>query len=400
MITSQSRGAVVATASALLVTMAGTTVPTPLYSIYAGRLGFTGLTVTLLFAVYAIGVVAALTAFGRLSDEIGRKPVLLAALACAGVSAVLFLLPQSLPMLFAARIVSGLSAGLMSGAATAAIVDLFPAERRAVGGALAVGVNTGGLAAGTLIAGIAADLSSAPLVVPFAVHLGFSILAYCAVWRFAPAPVDAGPLRIRPRKLRVPSSIRGAFVRAVLAGESAFAVAGVLTAVSALFLAQHIGLSSHALAGFVVCLVFAGMAVGQIAARRFAPRPAMAVGCGGLAVGAAILGIALGAVSLTALILAAVVSGVSGGLCVNAGLATTVEAVEPARRGEVSSSYFAGLYLMLAVPAIGVGALSAGVGLQTSGLVFACVVALVSAVVGLVEAVSVKRSSPVFEAVG
>ncbi|KXO97845.1 MFS transporter [Tsukamurella pseudospumae] len=384
--------AVVSTAFAFLVVMMGTTLPTPLYSLYSARLGFSSLTVTVLFAVYALGVVAALTVFGRLSDDVGRRPVLLLAVLLAIVSALLFLLPPSLPLLIVARVVSGLGAGLMSGTGTAAVIDLFAPENKGAAGTLAVAVNTGGLAVGTLLAGVVADLASAPLVVPFAVHLGLSLTAFAGLWAFSPRAAVAGRARLRPRPLRVPAEIHGAFVRAVLAAGSAFAVTGVLTAVSAIFLARFLDLPSHALAGGVVFLAFAGMAIGQLVARRLAPRTALVAGCGGLVVAAALLATALAAQSLAALLAAAAVLGVFGGLCMNAGIATTVEQVAPAHRAEVSSSFFAGLYVMLAFPAIGVGALSAVLGLRASGLVFCAVVALLAASVGLIEMRSEARA--------
>lgn len=387
------RRAVTATAFAFLVTMMGTTIPTPLYSIYSAELAFSSLTVTVLFAVYAIGVVGALALFGRLSDDLGRRPVLVLAVALALLSAILFLLPPSLPLLIVARVVSGLGAGFMSGAGTAAIVDLFPAGRKAVAGTLAVAANTGGLALGTLLAGVLASAAPAPLTVPFIVHLVLCGVALLGLTLWAPAPSARGPLRIRPHRLTVPAAIRGAFTRAVLAAGAGFSVTGVLTAVTALFLAKDLHLDSHALAGFVVFLAFAGMAGGQLIARRLRPRVALPAGCAGLVLAAAALALALAAAQLAPLIAAAAILGVSGGLCLNAGLATTVEQVAPAHRGEVSSSFFAGLYLMLAVPAIGVGLLASAIGLRQAGLVFAIAVAVLAVAVGVVELLSARRAS-------
>lgn len=380
-----------ATAFAFIVTMMGTTIPTPLYAIYSRELAFSPLTVTVLFAVYAIGVVGALALFGRLSDDLGRRPVQLIAVGFALLSAVLFLLPPSLSLLIAARVLSGVGAGFMSGAGTAAVLDLFPAERKAAGGTLAIAANTGGLAIGTLLAGVLADLAPAPLLVPFAAHLVLCALAVWALLAWAPAPGVRSRMRIRPQRLRVPRVLRGAFARAVLAAGSAFAVTGVLTAVTALFLSRELRLESHALAGFVVFLAFADMAAGQLIARGLRPRVALVVGCGGLVVAAGLLALALAAVSLAALIGAAVVLGLSGGLCLNAGIATTVERVSPEHRGEVSSSFFAGLYVMLAVPAIGVGLLAGPMGLRGAGLIFTAVVAVLAIVVGACELVSARR---------
>src|SRR4029453_16619282 len=106
--------------------MIGTTLPTPLYPLFEARYSFGERTVTVVFAVYAFGVIAGLLAFGNLSDEIGRKPVLLLGLAFSAISALLFLVANSLVPIYAGRVVSGLSAGIFTGTATAALVDLPP----------------------------------------------------------------------------------------------------------------------------------------------------------------------------------------------------------------------------------------------------------------------------------
>lgn len=389
----RSRRAIIATSFAFLVTMLGTTLPTPLYSIYSEQLAFTPLTVTTLFAVYAIGVVGALALFGRLSDDVGRRPALMGAVALALLSALLFLIPPTLTILLVARIVSGLAAGLMSGAGTAAIMDLFPDNRKSLAGTVAVMVNSGGLAIGTLLSGALASGIALPLVTPFVAHLALCCLALMALVAWTPSPPQRGHLRIRPQRLRVPTEIRGPFLRAVLAAGTGFAGAGVLTAVSALFLARDLQLTSHFLAGFVVFLTFAGITGGQLIARNLEPRTALLAGCAGLVAAAAALAFALASATLAPLLIASVTLGVACGLCMNAGITTTVGKVAPDQRGEVSSSFFSGLYLMLAIPAIGVGLLSTTHGIRPSGLVFSGLVALLALGVGILEALTPRSST-------
>src|SRR5262249_36517123 len=124
--------------------MAATTLPTPLYDLYAKRFGFHTLIITVLFAVYAAGVVLTLVLFGQLSDAIGRRPVMLGAVAISVVSSLILARAQGPGLLLLGRVVSGLAAGLMTGTGTAAVIDLFPPGRRGAGGTLAVAANTGG----------------------------------------------------------------------------------------------------------------------------------------------------------------------------------------------------------------------------------------------------------------
>jgi MFS family permease len=177
----------------------------------------------------------------------------------------------------------------------------------------------------------------------------------------------------------VPAEIRGNYVRAVLSGGAAFAVTGVLTSVSALFLFTVLHDTSHVLAGSVVAIVFIFMAGGQLAARRTTPHRAMLAGCAGLGLAGVVLLLALTLHSLAALLIAAVVLGASGGMCLNAGVATTVGRVREDQRGGVSSAYFAGLYVFLACPAVGVGLIAAHTTLITAGVIL-CVVVIALAI--------------------
>jgi MFS family permease len=136
--------------------MMATTEPTPLYAFWERSYTFGPIVTTLVLATYAIGVIAALLFAGRDSDVDGRRPVLLACVALSALSSVLFLLADGLPMLFAARLVSGFSAGLVSPTATATLVDLAgtgPLWSKVVPGV----VNLLGLGLGPIMGGVLAD---------------------------------------------------------------------------------------------------------------------------------------------------------------------------------------------------------------------------------------------------
>ncbi|WP_052709700.1 MFS transporter [Streptomyces sp. NRRL S-495] len=399
-----------AVALAFWVTMAGTTVPTPLYPLYQRAFGFSTFTVTVIFAVYALGVVAGLLTLGRLSDRIGRRPVILAALLLAAAAATLFELADSLPWLLAARVLSGFGAALVTGAATAALLDLAPPERRLRAQTVALAANMGGLAGGTLFAGVLAEWAGSPLRLPWTVTLvltGAALLGLLAVPETVPAEVrragrsgsptgstlrfspTGSTLRFRPRlrPLHVPPGIRPAFLRAALAGGAGFAVTGVLTAVSGLFLATVLGLHNHALTGLVVALAFLSTAVGQLLVRVLPPARALPLACAGLVLAAALVAGALLGGTLPPLLLGACVNGLATGTAIGTGLGTVNGGVEPHRRGEAVSAFFAVLFTMLSVPVIGVGVLVRATGLRTAGVGFSAAVAVLALAVaaGLVR---------------
>jgi MFS family permease len=367
-------------AYAFLVTMLGATLPTPLYPLYTERFSLDALMVTLIFAVYAFGVLAGLLAFGELSDWIGRKPVLVAGLALSALSAVLFVVADSLFPIFAGRVVSGLSAGLFTGTATAALVDLAPGERRWLGSFVAVVVNLGGLGLGTLLAGVLADHFRSPLRLPFIVDLGLLVPAVMGTL-VVPETVPWRRFRVRLQRLSVPEELRGVFVRGATAGFASFAVAGVLSAVAPAFLAVVLRHTSHSLAGLLVFVLMGSSVVGQLAVRRLSDRRSLVAGCALLAVGSGLLALALAMESLTALFASSAVAGVGIGLAIGAGLAAINQRAPVERRGETASSFFVILYVGLSVPVIATGLAANAFGLRPAGIAFsAAVAALVLAV--------------------
>jgi predicted MFS family arabinose efflux permease len=366
-------------ALAFLATMVGTTLPTPLYPIYQQELGFGGLMVTVVFATYAVGVLAALLLFGRLSDRIGRRPVLLPGLALAAASSLVFLIPDSLPALFAGRVLSGLSAGVFTGVATATIVDLAPPEGRARAGLLAAAVNMLGLGLGPVVAGALADLAPLPLVLPYLVHLGLVAVGVVAVL-LVPEPVtrQPGPVRLEVQRLSVPADVRPVFVRAGIAGFAGFAVLGFFTAVSPLFVSAVLREPSHLLSGLVVFSLLGSSTAGQLLSARLPLRTSLLGGCLALAAGIAVVGAGLATSSLAVLVAGAVVAGLGQGASFRAGLQSVTGTAPAERRSEVSSSFFLLLYVAISIPVIGVGAGAQVFGLVPTAVVFAGLVALLA----------------------
>jgi MFS family permease len=363
-------------AYAFTVTMLGTTLPTPLYPIYQSQIHFSALIVTVVFATYGVGVLAALLLLGPLSDRFGRKRILLPGLALAALSSAIFLVAHGLPLLFVGRALSGLSAGVFTGTATAALLDLAPPDARRQATLIATVANLGGLGLGPLVAGALAQLAPDPLRLPYIVHLALLVPATAAL--LAIPNTGGGSSSAAVAKLSIPGEVRTTFIRAGTVAFAAFATMGLFTAVAPAFVAKVIGDPSRLLSGTVVFALFASSTIGQLSLERSGPERALPIGCVLMIVGTGLIAGALAARSLGLLVAGAVVAGFGTGLGFRAGLAA-VNAQAPAeRRGELNSSYFVVAYLALSVPIIGVGVATEAFGLRPAALVFNGCVALLA----------------------
>jgi MFS family permease len=370
-----------AAAFALAICMLGTTLPTSLYGLYRERYGFSELMITVIFATYAAGVIASLVLFGRLSDQIGRRRVLLPGLVLSALSAVCFLTATGLPLLLVGRVLSGLSAGIFTGTATATLIDLAPAGRRGRATLVATVVNVGALGSGPLLSGLLSQWAGSPLRLTFWVDLALLVPAAIGIWAMPEPIAGTSHPQLRPRALRIPKEMRSIFIEAAVAASAGFAVLGLLTAVTPDFLGQELGVTSRAIVGLVVFAAFAASTVGQLALEFVPERAAIPAGAGALIAGMGSLALGLAASSLALLVLGGVIAGFGQGLTFRGGLTAVNEHSPAAQRGEVASSFFVVMYVAISLPVIGEGVLAQAVGLRAAGLTFAALVAGLSAAV-------------------
>src|SRR4051812_5000343 len=146
-------------ASITMSFLAGSSAPTPLYPIYQQLWHFSPATVTVIFAVYAVALLMMLLVAGRLSDHVGRRPVLIAAAIAQALTMIVFATAQGVGMLIAARILQGIATGAAIGAVGAGMLDL-DREKGTVANAVApaMGTAVGGLIAGALVHWLPAPL--------------------------------------------------------------------------------------------------------------------------------------------------------------------------------------------------------------------------------------------------
>jgi MFS family permease len=368
-------------ALALLMTMATSAVPTPLYVVYQRRDHFSSLVVSIIYAVYAVGVIASLFLVGHVSDWLGRRRVLVIGLLMNVASALVFMVAPSLSGLIVARVISGLSIGLITATATAYLAEL---HRRAHPNAdqrraqiMAIAVNLGGIGFGPLVAGVLAQFAPAPLVLPyFVVGLALAVLAVLVV--AAPETIEPALVRTRwhVQHIVVPLDARRQFFAACLAGLSAFAVYGVFSSLVPRFLAETMGITSHAIAGLVAFTVFASGALAQIALRSLKPNTLLRTGSPTLLVGLALLVTGIWSDALAIFVIATVVTGIGTGLIFRGAMAHVSESAPVGSHAETLAGFFLSAYVGLSIPVVAVGLASDYMSTRVLMLIFAVVVGL------------------------
>jgi MFS family permease len=376
-------------AYAFAVTMLGTTLPTPLYVIYQAQWHFSTSLITLIFAVYAVGVLVALLGAGRSSDQVGRRPVLAAAIVLSIASAVTFILAPGVGWLFLGRVLSGLSAGLMTGTATAALTETARADSGHHASLVATTANMGGLGLGPLLAGLLAQYAPQPTVLPFVVQLGLVAIAGLSLLAVPETVTERSALSLKFHGLGIPEAGKAEFVAAGIAGFAAFSLLGLFSSLVPTFLSGVLHDTSHAAAGAVVFLAFAMATCTQLAGSRLPSRPVMLAGLAVFLAALALIVAGLSAASMPLFLAGTVVSGVAVGAVFMGSLATANRVAPAETRGQVISTFFVFAYVGLTVPVIAVG-----FGSQAFGdfrAILGCAIAL--ATIALASMAIIRRSA-------
>jgi MFS family permease len=367
-------------AYAFAVTMLGTTLPTPLYVIYQAQWHFSTSLITLIYAVYAAGVLAALLVAGRASDQVGRRPVLAVAIGLSILSSVTFILAPGVGWLFAGRVLSGLSAGLMTGTATAALTETARHDSGRRASLVSTTANMGGLGLGPLLAGLLAQYAPGPTVLPFVVQLGMVAVAGLGLLVVPETVTERSALSLRFHGLGIPQAGKAEFIAAGIAGFAAFSLLGLFSSIVPTLLSGVLHDTSHATAGAVVFLAFAVAACTQLAGSRLPTRPVMLAGLGLFLAALALIVAALSAASMPIFLAGTVISGVAVGAVFMGSLATANRLAPAENRGQVISTFFVFAYIGLTVPVIAVG-----YGSQAFGdfrAVLGCAIALAAIALG------------------
>jgi MFS family permease len=367
------------------VTMAFSTVPAPLYVLYQARDHFGALLVTVIFAAYAVGVLASLFLAGHISDWFGRRRMVAAAVGVNMASGVVFLAWPAVPGLITGRVISGAGIGMLTATATAYLSELHAAARPGQPGrraeVAATAANLGGLGLGALLAGLLAQYAGHGLQLPYLVSealMAGGALALAAtpetVARPRPRP------RYHPQRVSVPAADRPAFFTAGLATVAAFAPLGLFTSLAPGFIAGTLGDRSHALAGLATFVVFGAAALAQVALSRAASSRQLHAGLTGLILGLALVTVAVWLPSLTIFLLGGALAGAGAGAAFKGSISTVIAIAPPIRRGETLAGLFLAAYIGIAVPVLGLGLAAQLVSAQIAVLGFAAVLAAVAAI--------------------
>lgn len=370
-----SRGSYLLLFGLLALCLAISGVPSPLYDSYQREWGFSALTLTVVFAVYAVAALVALLIVGKLSDSIGRKPVLVTAQVMLLAGLVLFVEAKSVGWLMAARALHGAAIGSVAATAGAALLDLRPGHGTAIGRFTGIAL-TFGMTAGVLGGAVLGQLAPNPLVTPYLV-VGGAILLTLAGTVAMPEPLAARApldLRIRPR---VPAEIRTSFWFTAVSTAATWTVLGLYLSLIPGLASRDAGSTDLLVGGTIVAALIGTGAIVQLFTHRISALR-LAIG-GDLLLGAGlVLSVAAAAAHSTwAIYLTAVVMGTGLGPSFSGSLRHLSAVVPAGQRGQVMSAYYLVGYLSLAIPAILAGLVASHLGLTPTYVAFGVVVAVV-----------------------
>jgi MFS family permease len=365
-------------AAVLVLFLAASAAPTPLYRVYQARWGFSASTLTAVFAVYVLFLLTTVLIFGSLSDHVGRRPVIITALAVDAAACILFLLAHGVGALFFARALQGIAVGLAANALGAALLDLRPA------GSLAPLVTSNG---GTV--GLALGALGTSLLVqygPFPAELVWWLLlgAFLATILLVAATPEPGTVRpgalasLRP-DVSVPRSARGTFARAVPCLVAVWALGGFYLSLGPSLAAQLSG-SPNLVWGGVITFLLTGLgAVTSFAFRNSAPPAVMLGGCLGLLAGAAVTVGAIVASTPALLLLGTVLAGLGFGPANLGGYRVIMARAAASNRAGLIAAISIVNYLAFGLPALIAGVATTHFGLHDTALAYSVVIALLAA---------------------
>ncbi|MGJ7505641.1 MFS transporter [Variovorax sp. ZT5P49] len=354
--------------------------PSPLFVVFQHAWHFSSSLLTVAFAIYAIALLLSLLVAGSLSDHIGRRPVVLAALVLQAVAMGLFLLANGIGGLIVARVVQGVATGIASGALSAAVVEAAPASRKRLGALITSVSPLAGLALGALLTGMAVKFSVQPVVLVFGVLAAvFALGAAVVLWMPETVTPRAGALASLVPRVSIPVRARAEFTRGLPVFVVVWALGGLYLSLAPSLMLHVFGIDNGVVNGLTVAVLSGMGAIAPTLLGRFAaPRPVI-LGMASIAVGLGLLLASLVTRSLALFFVGTAVAGIGFGGAFSALVQTLAPLAQSHERGELFAAIFVVSYLAFSLPAMLAGFLVAPLGLLNTTEGYAAVLLLIAA---------------------
>jgi len=347
-----------ATAVAAAITFSASgAAPTPLYHEYQEHFGLTAFMITIIFAAYVLCLLLALLTVGSLSDYIGRRPAILAALTLNVLAMILFMTAGSASSLIVARAVQGFATGLAITTLAAIILDTDK-ERAPI---LNSFTAFAGLSAGALGAGALVTFAPAPEQLVFVVLLVLSVVEAAILW-FMPETAKTKPgalASLRPR-VHVPRVARATFAAITPVNIASWSLGGFYFSLMPSVVRAATGTTLPVVGGLVGATLTLSGAVAVVALRKLVPEKMFIFGTVTLAFGVLITLAGVQYQNVHVMLFGAVVGGTGFGMVFSGTLRSVLPYAQPGERAGLLSAYFVEGYLSFSLPALAAGFLAPG----------------------------------------
>jgi predicted MFS family arabinose efflux permease len=358
---------------------AAASAPSPLYVVYQQEWGFSGTTLTVVFAVYVLGLIASLLVLGGLSDHVGRRPVLAAAVTLEAVALVLFITAGDIALLLLARLVQGIATGAAMTTLGAALVDLNPPHSPGRAGVVNSTAPTSGLAAGALGCGALVQFAPAPTRLIYALLLGGIVISAMVVAALPETSARRpGSVASLTPRLGVPVRLRPDFYALIPIIVASWALGGLYLSLGPSVAASLFGLTDHLIGGLVVTLLCGTGAITAFTLRAWPAGRILDTGAVLLTAGAAVTlaGVQVHTVALAGA--GTVIAGIGFGASSLGSFGRLARLAAPAERGELFAVAYVIAYLALSLPAVLAGVASTSVGLRSTAMAYGIAVGVIS----------------------
>ena len=361
--------------------------PSPLYPVYQAMWGFPAITLTAIYASYAFGAIAALLVTWRLSDHLGRRPVLLLALILDVAGMLMFIVADGVTLLFVGRLVVGVATGIAVGALSAWLIDLQPADNPRLGSLMSGVAVILGLGLGAFVSGVLVQYAPYPLQLVYWLLAGAYVLAAVGIAVVAdPIERRTGWLASLRPVVGVPRGARSMFVAAAPALVGMWALGGLYLALGPSLAISILGSDSRVAGGVLIFALTGTGAAASVLLRRFDAEPLLVRGCIVLIGGVAVTLVGVWLRSAVVLYAGSVLAGIGLGPAFSAYVRTIAPLAPPEGRGGLLGAMYLSTYLSFSVPAVIAGAAVTLYGLRDTTLMYGVAVMLLATATTVVVA--------------